>query len=117
MASQAVGDLATSHTLSLLAFLFPHRGPFALPSIILLQVLNYLLSSLADPLSLVLGSVCMWRSPPELSPAMDGGGGGERWGAVCKVCRRVCAFTVLGRRQWGLGSNSSPTFMSSCDFE
>lgn len=55
-----------------------------LPPSSLLQVLSHLLSGLADPWSLVLDSVCVWRSPRELRLAIGGRGAGEGWGGLQK---------------------------------
>lgn len=98
------------HTLFLLAHPLPGHCRSALPSI--------LPPAGADPLSLILHSACMWRSPLEPSPASDGGGAGEGWGSAFRSPESLRFSNAGLERQMengGLGSNPSPTSVSSRD--
>lgn len=94
-----------------LPYLFPPFLALVLllfPPSPLLQALDHFLSGLADPLSLVLESVCVWGGLLELSPAADGRG----------VCRSPESMGFYGAGQRGVGV-SEPGFESqphSCEF-
>lgn len=116
---QGVGDLEVFPILSLLA-LPAFLVLLLFPPSFLLQVLSLLPFGLAGPLLLILDSAWTWRCPLELSPAVDGEGGGEGCGPVHRSPEILCFYNAELERQLeyrGLGSSPSPTFVSSCDLE